>query len=252
MRFLHDKRRAGVVAVIGAVVGSAALFFGLGAAQAGYPCNDQPAPQDTTVNVSNEVYVGVDITPSLYPAQWAWVCVGAPGGEANQKFVAVTVSDPYGGGSPGLIVESGGCTGIVGGQGYPPGCTYLVRPVGFDANPFVGIDVPVADGTGTTGAGGSAGTCLWLESTTPDCSVGATITNVTIAEGDVSANPMTNPGGCVTAAGNPCLVTAPAGAGVSIAKGDPGRATVDGTLAGAVPITFDAGQCVGYNAPPGC
>ena len=251
MKLLHSKR-AGVLALVGAVLGAAAQFFGMGAAEAGYPCNDQPAPQDTTVNISNQVYVGTDFTPTLYPAQWFWVCVGAPGGEGNQRFVAVTVSDPGGGGNNGLIVESGGCTGVTGGQGYPPGCTYLVRPIGFDLNPSAGVDVPVVDGTGTTGGGANAGACLWLESTTPNCSIAASIANVTVAEGDVSANPMVNPGGCVTAAGNPCIVNTPAGAGVSVAKGDPGRATVNGTVAGTVPVTVDAGQCVGYNAPPGC
>jgi hypothetical protein len=250
MKFLHDRRTAGVLALLSATIGAAALFFGIAPAHAGYPCNDQPAPQDTHVNISNEVFVGVDTNPGVF-SNWVWVCAGAPGGEGNQRFVVVTAADPSGGGGPGMTVQSGGCTGVVGGQGFPPGCTYLVRPVGFDTSPWTGVDLP-ADGNGVTGAGAGTGTCLWLESTSATCPFGGvTIATASVAEGDVSLTWGTN-SGCVTAAGNPCITTAPNGAGVSVAKGDPWRPTVDATVASTVPVTVDVGQCIGFHAPPGC
>jgi hypothetical protein len=127
-------------------------------------------------------------------------------------------------------------------------------PLGFGRT---GIDVASpATSTTTSGstpgllAGTGGGTCTWVNGTSPYCPSGANVAGVNVATGDVSANPVTNPGGCVTAFGNPCYLTAPSGAGVQVAKGDASNDTVSTTVLGT-PVSTDLGDCYGYNMPSG-
>lgn len=187
MKFLKDKRRAGIIGVLAALLGTGSLFIGAGTAQAGYPCNDNPFPQDTNVNVSNTVFVGAD-TGATNPgngAGWLWVCVGAPGGEASQKWVLVTTGDPAQPG-PGFTVRAGGCTGVLSGDPFGPGCTYLLEPVGANVELVPSPNSP-GGGNGTGGVvRAGPGTCVWLHNTTPFCPVGGiTVAGVTVNETDL-------------------------------------------------------------------
>jgi hypothetical protein len=127
-------------------------------------------------------------------------------------------------------------------------------PLGFGRT---GIDVsyPVTTTTssGATPGGSTAtgsGTCTYVNGTSPLCPSGADVARVNVATGDASVNPMTNPGGCITAFGNPCWTTAPNGAAVSVAEGDPTNDTVSTTVLGT-PVRLDLGDCYGYNMPSG-
>lgn len=246
MTFLLDKRRAAVAALLLTMLGAAALFFAA-EAHAGYPCNDEPAPKDTTVNVNNETFVAVETNSATGPHpgnEFVRVCAAPTGGEANQKWVAVTGYDPGGSSTPGYAVQSGGCNGLPGAPGYPPGCNYLLQQTGAN------VGVPTTSTT-TSGAapGGSlgtgTGTCAYVNGT-PACPGGLTVAGVNVATGDASVTPKVNPGGCVTAFGNPCYTTAPAGAGLAVAKGDPVNDTVSTTVVGT-PVSRDVGDCYGYN-----
>lgn len=248
MKFI-DKRRAGVFAVLAALIGAVALFFGAGSANANsYPCSETEG-QDIWVNAAG-TYAGVD--PGGDATGWLWACVAPTGGEANQKWVVVTAGDP-GGGGPGATVQSSGCTGVVPGDPAWPGCTWLLKPTGADTNPTTVADAP-GDSNGKTGGSVGAGTCVYANSTTPNCPFGGlSIAGATFAEGDASVGTHLNPGGCVTVAGG-CVTTVPSGVGVSAFKGDPANPTIDANVAnGTLIVTEDLGDCyVGVNAPSDC
>lgn len=243
-----DNKRAGVLAVIGTTIGAAALVFGPGAAHAGYPCNDQGVPSDVAITTNGGTFVGLD-TPSTAPndPRLVFACVAPTGGESNQKWVAVMASDPSGG-APGAVMEAGGCTGVVPGDPFALGCTYLLKPTGAEAAaPATSTTTSGATPGGSTATG--SGTCVYVNGTTPRpelCPGSANVAGVNVATGDASVTTKTTPGGCITAFGNPCYTTAPAGAGVVVAKGDTSNDTVSTTVAGT-PVKRDLGDCYGYN-----
>lgn len=252
MKSLHDRKRTGVVALLSVFLGAAALFFGVGAAHAGYPCNDDSAPQDTTLNVNNQTFVGVDtnLTTGSPTTPWVWACAAATGGEGSQKFVVVTANPT--GSAPGYTVQAGGCTGVVGGDPYGPGCTYLVKPTGAQADPVV---TPNAPGGSTAGSGASAATgpttCTWINGAM-SCPGSLTLGGVTVNEGDASVPGVhTTPGSCVTVGGG-CPATVPSGAGVDAFEGDSSNDTVTVEVLGSR-TSRDLGDCyVGVNAPSAC
>lgn len=245
MQFLHDRKRAGVIAVATGLLGAAALFFGMGAANAAYPCNDDSAPQDTTVNVNNQTFVGVDtnLTTGSPTTPWVWACAAATGGEGNQRFVVVTAnpSSP----TTGYTVQAGGCTGVVGGDPYGPGCTYLLKSTGADVgNPATSLTTSGSRPNASAGLG--SGTCTYANGT-PTCPVGGfTIAGVTVNEADLipTVTPYTPTPPC-TGINNTCI---PVGATVEVGQDTSNPAIRVATLA-ATPTDVDTGpQCVQVNA----
>ena len=246
MSFLLEKRRIGAVTVLVALVGMVSLLFGPDSARAATgPCDDDAIPTDIWVNVGGLVFVGaqpyssggVIATPSY---TGAWVCLTPPGNAFAIEFLDNDAS------------KTGGVVWVYQCDHPMTTCNKAVDWTGADIDVVTAIDVP-GDANGTVGGavGAGPGSCIYVNSTTPSCSLtGSAVVGVTVAEGDVSVTPSTRTG-CVTAAGNPCLATAPAGVGVAVAEGDPSRNTVEGTVA-STPVTADLGQCVGFNAPPGC
>jgi hypothetical protein len=184
MKATH-KKRAGALAVLVTLLGTAAFFLGSGAADANtFPCSETEG-QDIWVNAAG-TYAGVD--PGGGNVGWVWVCVAPTGGEASQRWVVFTPLDP-GPGGPGVAVRVGGCTGIVPGDPFPYGCTYLVEPTGVDTDPTTSIEPPT-DGDGVTGAGVGTGACVYVNSTTPTaCPLGGTLVGLAVAENDVQPVP---------------------------------------------------------------
>lgn len=109
---------------------------------------------------------------------------------------------------------------------------------------------PNAQVTSTTVASSNAN-CVYVNGE-PNCpGVGATVADTDLATDDVQVEYRTTLDACVGAAGNPCLTTAPSSAAVTVGGGDADNSTVDGTLLGNIPVTYDTGKIcvVSYNRP---
>lgn len=169
-----SPRRVGVIAVSSVFLSAAALVIGAGAASAGR-CDDEPAPGDVWVNVSNEVIVGVDpfVTPGGINL---WVCEHVSAAPATWRDVTVGVWDPNTS-TPGQTVDVYACDAAT--------CGYVVAPTGAEVE-LVPVIEPPTDADGVTGATVGAGpsTCVYVASTTPSCSSLA-VASVIVAEGDV-------------------------------------------------------------------
>lgn len=252
MRFL-DKKRAGALAVVTALLGAVALIFGTGSANANsFPCSDTGS-QDTTVSNGGQTYAGFEVDPNRNgDGQYGvWGCAAATGGEGNQTWANVFV-DTTNGSAPGATAYSGGCNIplLPSGGGQPYACQGVLGATGATAGaPATTSTTSGATPGGTAGTG--SGTCLYVNGSTPapgavTCPSHFTVAGVNVATGDASVATKTTPGGCITALGNPCYTTAPAGAGVVVAKGDTSNDTVSTTVAGT-PVGRDLGDCYGYN-----
>lgn len=245
MNFLKDKRRAGALALLGALVGTTALMFGVGDAGAAVGrCDDEPVPGDVWVNAGNQVVVGVDQNTTTPGEVTVWACEHVSPAPATWRDVKVTVGEQNPG-APGGTVDVSSCNG--------PSCATVLAPTGAEVNPTTSTNLPLLGAAGTGGSAGvGSGTCTYVNSSTPTCPFGFTVAGVTVNESDASV-PTTHPnaGGCVTAPGNPCVTTAPDGFGVGVLKGNPSADTVTVEVPGRTE-SKDLGGCVGFNAGSGC
>ena len=257
MKFLHDKRRAGVIAVLGTLIGAAALIVGGGAANAtSFPCSDDPwgvgTYNDLWVTVGsgpNQVFVGADPNVNENRHYATYVCVGAPHGEASQVALAVGITEPTT--SPaGVTAQAFQCYAPLPGDVVDgSGCRWIVEPTGAQVDPAASTNGPGATTPGTGGSVGTgSGTCAYVNSTSPICPGATTLAAVTIHEGDLPSarTTSTTPPPQCTGVNNSCP-----GAYV-IVGGDPGNNTIDTTVAGA-PVNRDVPRnCVQVNSvcPP--
>lgn len=257
MKFLHDKRRAGILALLTALLG-AAFFFGIGAANAApaSPCHDGPWPipdfQITTGTGPFSTYAGTDIfTNGPFGPNGAWVCFSPTGGEPEQSFVVATADagDPTSG-PAGATVMAGHCSPAPVG---PPGgwaCNYIAGPTGATVDPTTSANQPYDSTTGTGGSvGAGSGTCVYVNgSPTPECQPGFEVAGLTVNEGDAAVGYAYKLDGGWVTVGGVDVVQLPYGAGVEVGRGTNSSAdTVDGSVAG-VDVTADVGGCyVGYN-----
>jgi len=186
MKFLFQGKRAGIVVLASALLGAAALTMGAGTAGAHtFPCSETDN-QDIYVNAAG-TYAGVD--PGGGNIGWVWVCAAPTGGASNQSWVVVTTHDPSSGG-PGGVVQVGGCTGVVPGDPFPYGCTYLVEPTGVDPNLTPTVDPPTpVDGNNVVGGGIDGNPCVYANDTSPACPFGGRVVGVFVAENDVQPVP---------------------------------------------------------------
>src|SRR5688572_6106067 len=240
MRFLLEKRRAAVAALV-ALLGATALFLGAsGAGASSYPCSDTDG-QDLSANLAG-TYAGVD--PGGANGGWVWVCAAPTGGEGSQRWVVVTTGDPGGAGT-GVAVQAGGCTGVVGGDPFGPGCTYLLKPTGAEVDASALAEPNgLGGGDGTGGVVGTPGTCTYVDGST-DCGSSGHLVDVTVAEGDLP-EVHTAPG-CVNVNGT-CTAPSVSGANVTV-FGDTGNETVYvDTIAGGFSDEHGS-TCVGVNDP---
>jgi hypothetical protein len=246
------KRRGGIVALIGMVIGAAALIIGAGSASANsWPCSDQSPPQDTHVTVNNDTYVGVDLAPNLVapgPGEYphAWACVAPTGGEASQSWVNLWLSPTASG--TGEVVTSSGCFSAA------LGCRSVLDATGASvATPSTTTSTSTSKPGGTVGSG--SGTCVYVNGTTPapgtTCPSGLTIAGVSIATGDANVSTRTVPGGCIGGAGNPCITTVPSGAAVTAGGGDGSNDTVATDVAGT-PVKRDVAKTCVVNVFTDC
>jgi len=204
MKFLHDKRRAGVLALLSTLLGAAALFFGLGAAEATTPCTNTPG-NDATLDAFGLASAGVS-TESTTSFTNVWVCATPPGTSTEAN-----VTDPNSG-TPGKVVYSRHC------DSHLTTCTTLVNWTGAEVGvPSTSTNAPL-NGT-TAGSGGSLGsgpgTCAYVNSSTPICPLGGiTVAGVTVNEADLVpvVTPITPTPPC-TGVNNTCV---PAGGTVRI------------------------------------
>jgi hypothetical protein len=235
MRFLHDKRQTGVLALLATLLGAAAVFFGAGGASASSdPCNNEPwgvgTDKDLTVTAGSgptAVFAGVDPNLNENGYYGTYVCAGAPNGEATQVGAAASVSHPST--DPvGATVQTHQChTPLPDVWGS---CGWLTAPTGAFVDPTTTTNAPGdGDSTSNASAGTGSGTCAHVNSTTPTCPLGtgATLAGVTVREGDLPTVTPTNstPPPVCTGVNNTCP-----GAYV-IVGGDTGNDTVDTTVA---------------------
>lgn len=249
MTFLQDKRRAGIIAVLATLIGAAALFFGIGAASAAPPNNSACRTDgfgDATVDVPGVMYATAD-TYALGSAnaQAFWVCLVPPDVGFGVDSLDPDPSNPAGW---GFLVKA--CA-------VPAGvaCHTVVGMTGAE------VGVPTT-GTTTSGStpGGSAGTgtgtCVYVDGTTPapgtTCRSGLTVAGVNVATGDAKVSTRTVAGGCVGAAGNPCITTVPSGAAVTVGGGDSTNDTVNGDVAVVGPVNHDIGKTCVVNVLTDC
>src|SRR5687768_12143162 len=118
MKLLHDKRRTGVLALLTALLGAGALFFGLGAAEATTPCTNTPG-NDATVDAFGLASAGIS-TESTSSFTNVWVCATPPGTSTEAN-----VTDPNSG-TPGRVVYSRHC------NSHLTTCTTLVNWTGAE------------------------------------------------------------------------------------------------------------------------
>ena len=224
------------------MLGAIALMTGAGRADAGWPCNDQSPPQDTSASINNDTYVGIDLAPNLVGASpgdypHGWICVAPTGGEANQSWVNWWLTP---GAHPGYTATSDSCLTIV-----VPGCRAVLGSTGAYVNPVTGNDLP-ADGDSTTSAsaGVGGGTCVSANGT-GHCPSGVTVAGVTINEADLVpvATTITPTPPC-SGVNNTCLPT-----GVKVAVfDDTANPTLSvHTVTGTTPVDVPR-QCVQVNA----
>ena len=274
MKFLYDKRRAGVLALLTVTLG----LFGAGAAFAGGDAEPNAVcrngtPNETTVpgtsfgfesgtSPSGETGVTVCYSDSLNgtPSQVAggfvhvrqdqdgdtylW-CAGDPSGDVTANCFSdgyVRTTDPNTG-APGATASAKVIL-----------TTTAVGQTGAEVDPAVAANEPY---DATTGTGGSAGagpsTCVYVNGAAPTCPGGFTIAGLTVNEGDAAATFVYNPNGPWVTAGGPggVGVQLPYGFGVMVGRGTNSSAdTVDVSVADQH-ITEDVGGCyVSYNTNP--
>lgn len=253
MKFLHDKRRAGILAVLGTLIGAAALILGGGAANAtSFPCSDDPwgvgTYNDLWATVGSgpsSAFVGADPNVNENGHYATYVCVGAPNGEASQVAVAAGITDPFTS-TPGTTAQVFQCYAPLPGDVVDgSGCRWIVEPTGARVDPAVTTNGPGATTSGTGGSvGAGPGTCASVNSTSPTCPGVLTVAGVTVHEGDLPSaqTTSTTPPPACTGVNNSCP-----GAFV-IVGGDTGNDTVETTVAGA-PVHRDVPrECVQVNS----
>lgn len=254
MTSVLDKKRAVLLALVVALAATFAVLVGAGKAHAAWPCRDQPPPQDTTVNINNDTYAGVDVynTGSTSGAHGFWVCVAPTGGEPNQKVVLVTVEDPGTNPAPGATVNVGAC-GLTGLSPSPHpwmapcGANYTLAPTGAEVGtPATSLTTSGSRPSGSVGTG--TGTCVYANSPSGTCPSGVKVAGITVNEADLipSVTPSTPTPPC-TGINNTCI---PLGATVRIFQDTSNpTATVETAATPATNVEVaPSGTCVQVNA----
>lgn len=186
MTHLINRRRAAVCGLAALVLSLLAIMVA-GRADAAYPCGDNAFPQDVTLDLNDQYFVGVDIgSPTLFPHS-VWACVAPGNGEPNATWVVVTADDPAVNPAPGAVVYAGGCNvpGLPSG-GHPFSCQSILGATGAEVDvPSVTPNLPGGGPTGTgvnVGLGG--GTCVHVNGATT-CPGGTPVADVWVNENDV-------------------------------------------------------------------
>jgi len=226
MKFLHNRRRTGVLALLSVLLGAAALMFGIGGAGADTCQTTTGSLGDATLYVPGVIGVDLDtehVGSSRDPGFWA--CAVPP----NQG-AGVGIRDNNGS-TTGRQLEATTCGTLLG------GCT-TVEDTGDEVDPATSVNqLGGGDGTGAWAGTGDGGGCVYINGA-PDCPIlpNRTIAGVTVAEGDL---PTVEPTTTVSP-GTPCAVgvnnTCP---GLRVrSQDDPDTATVDIDL-GITGVTQD-------------
>jgi hypothetical protein len=233
MRFLLEKRRAAIAALV-ALLGAAALFVGAGGAGAAEAyCRTDGTPGDATVDVPGVLFVQNDEDKLGNPAgQGTWVCLVPP----NQGG-GVGMRDPNPS-TPGVVLATATCGDLTG------GCTGVENTgVEVDASALAEPN-EIGGGDGTGGVVNEPGNCIYVDGAS-DCVPTGPIVDVTVAEGDLPIV-HTEPG-CVDVNGT-CQVPTVSGANVTV-FGDTANETVYvDTLVGGTSDEHGS-TCVGVNDP---
>lgn len=237
MKFLCDRRRAGVLALFTALLGAAALMLGVGGAGADTCGTTNGSLGDATVYVAGVVAADLDANTVGASDPGFWLCVAPPG-----QGLGVGVHDASKG-AAGYQVDFLACGSLT------PGC------MGFEDT---GAEVEPATSTSLVGptpsasAGSGAGTCVYANGS-PTCPGPTPLVGTSVATGDLPQPTAT--GGttvCVgVQVGATCVgtvVTVPTTATVTVG-GDTGNDTAEVEVAGTSHPVNIGRECVGTPMP---
>lgn len=239
MNFLKDKRRAGVIGLLAALLGAAALMVSAGTAGAAIGrCDDEPVPNDVWVNAGNQVIVGVDQSVTSGEVT-LWTCEHVSPAPATWRDVKVTVGqqDPS---KPGGTVDVAMCDVAA--------CGTVLAPTGAEVDPATTTNAPLGGASGSGGSAGvGSGTCTWVNGSRSCPFGGITVAIVTVNEADLVPaveTTSTSPPPPCTGINNTCP-------GARVRTKDDPAPTVDVNVLGITGATWNhslAPQCVQVNS----